>query len=217
MRCCGVFILAHACTVDSFTSFGLGTRYSIAYAFSHNAGNEKRVSVSNIMRTTLPTLSYNPTGFLWNEDFHSSAYTKGRAFPRTDLQHLVPWTTFETEIDGAITTRMTAMGIPSNTEYDIGSLPKKRSRVGNEEAVRQEARMQLHDLVVEVLDILGIEGDFSMPDSGNNQIVGEPDFTWLRAPTRHPKVVVRVSMISIFDRPHLCGTGRVQDKMGGPS
>ncbi|KAF8333725.1 hypothetical protein F5887DRAFT_1259819 [Amanita rubescens] len=142
------------------------------------------------MRTTLPTLSYNPTGFLWDEDSHSSAYTKGQA-PRTDLQHLVPWNTFETEINEAITTRMFAMGIPLDAEYDIGSLPKKRPCVANEEGVRQEARRQLHDLVVEVLDILGIEGWFeSSPDSGNNQIVGEPDFSWLRAPTRHPKVVV---------------------------
>ncbi|KAF8346716.1 hypothetical protein F5887DRAFT_1073385 [Amanita rubescens] len=142
------------------------------------------------MRTRLPTLSYNPTGFLWNEDFHSSAYTKRRVFPRTNLQHLVPWNTFETEISEAITTRMLAMGIPLDAEYDIGSLPKKRSRVRNEEDVRLQATVQLHYLVEEVLDILGIEGEFSTPESGNNQIVGAPDFSWLRAPTRHPKVVV---------------------------
>jgi len=125
--------------------------------------------------------------------------------------------TFETEIHEAIATRMDAMNIPADTEYDIGSLPKKRPLVGNEEAVRQEAKVQLHDLVVEVLDILGIEGLFSLPDSGNNQIVGEPDFSWLRHPTKHPKVVVCVSMISVVDKPHLYGTGGVQDKMGGPS
>ena len=169
------------------------------------------------MRTTLPTLSYNPTGFLWSENVHSSAYTRERAFPQTDLQHFIPWGTFEAEINKAITTRMFAMNIPLNVEYDIGSLPKIRALVDNEEAIRYQATVQLHDLVVEVLDILGIQGRFALPGSWNNQIVGEPDFSWLRAPTMHPKVVVRVSMISVFDRPHLYGTGRVQDKMGGPS
>ena len=170
------------------------------------------------MKTTLPTLSYNPTGFLWNEDFHSSAYTRERAFPRIDLQHLVPWDTFETEINEAITTRMSAMNIFLDAEYDIGSLPKIRLCVRSEEAVRRQAEVQLHDLVVEVLEVLGIEGEFCPPDSdGNNHIVGEPDFSWLRDPTMHPKAVVRVSMISVFDRLHLCGTDKVQDKMGGPS
>ncbi len=112
---------------------------------------------------------------------------------------------------------MLAMDIPSDAEYDIGSLPKYRHRVVNEEDVRLEARVQLHDLVEEVLNILGIEGWFSRPNTGNNQIVGEPDYSWLRAPTMHPKSVVRVSMISVFDRPHLRGADRVQDKMGGPS
>jgi hypothetical protein len=169
------------------------------------------------MRTTLPTLSYNPTGFLWSETVHSSAYTRERAVPRTDLQDFVQWGTFEEEINEAITTRMFAMNIPLDTEYDIGSLPKIQALVDNEQALQIQAVIQLHDLVAEVLGILGIQGRFAMPGSGNNQIVGEPDFSWLRAPTMQPKVVVRVSMISVFDRPHLCGTGRVQDKMGGPS
>src|SRR5258708_7597266 len=64
--------------------------------------------VSNVMITTLPTLSYNPTGFVWAKDFHSSAYTRQRAFPRIDLQDLILWDTFEKEINNAITTRMSA-------------------------------------------------------------------------------------------------------------
>ena len=169
------------------------------------------------MKTTLPTLSYKPTGFLWSEDVHCSADTKGQAYPRTDLEHVVPWDTFETEINEAITRRMLAMDIPSDAEYDIGYLPKRRPLVWNEEDVRHQARAQLHNLVVEVLDILGIQGLFAPPDSGNNQIVGEPDFSWLQVPIMRPKVVVRVSMISVSHRPHLCGTGKVQDKMGGSS
>ncbi|KAK2460073.1 hypothetical protein APHAL10511_007907 [Amanita phalloides] len=133
------------------------------------------------MKTTLPTLSYKPTGFLWSEDVHSSTYTTTRAYPRTDLENFVRWDTFEAEIDRANATHMFAKSIPSGTEYDIGSLPKKRSLVRCEEAVRYQAKVQLHDLVVEVLDILGIEGLFDLPDSGNNQIIGAPDFSWLRA------------------------------------
>ena len=152
------------------------------------------------MITTLPTLSYNPTGFVWAEDFHSSAYTRQRAFPRIDLQDLILWDTFEKEIDDAITTRMSAMNIPLDAEYDIGSLPKTQRRVRNEENVRREADVRLHHLVEEVLGILGIQGEFCTPDIGNNHIIGEPDFSWLREPTRHPKVVVRVSVISCFQQ-----------------
>jgi hypothetical protein len=107
--------------------------------------------------------------------------------------------------------------IPLDTEYDIGYPPMIQPLVESEEGVRHEAIAQLHNLVVMVLRILGIEGRFSLPASGNNHIVGEPDFSWLRIPTMYPKVVVRVSMIFVFDRPHLCGTDRVQDNMGCPS
>lgn len=154
-----------------------------------------------IMITTLPTLSYMPTGFVWSEDFHSPPYTTQRAYPRTDLNDFVRWETFETEIHEAITTRMSAM--PEPIPLDIGSLPKSARRVVCEETVRKEASQQLHDLVEEVLNILGIKGWFSTPCSGNNQIVGEPDFSWLRGSTLHPKVVVRhgVSIISVLTGP----------------
>jgi hypothetical protein len=89
---------------------------------------------------------------------------------------------------------MPAMNIASDTEYDIGFMPKKR-RLGivENEGVCYQAQLQLHDLVEEVLGLLGIDGRFSLSGSGNNQIVGEPDFSWLRNPTKHPKVVVRVT------------------------
>jgi hypothetical protein len=72
---------------------------------------------------------------------------------------------------------MTARNIAEDTGCDIGSIPKKRQIVSNEEDVRGEAKVQLHDLVVEVLEILGIMGRFIRSDSGNNQIVGEPNFS----------------------------------------
>jgi hypothetical protein len=71
---------------------------------------------------------------------------------------------------------MAAMNIASDSDYDIGSMPKKRKIVSSEEGVCSQAEVRLHDLVEEVLEILGIKGRFEQPDSGNNQpTVGEPD------------------------------------------
>jgi hypothetical protein len=144
------------------------------------------------VKTVFPTLYYKPVGFIWSQDTHSrTAKTKHRTYPRTDLAHFIPWDTFESEIHHAITTRMAAMNIASDVEYDIGFMPMKRRIVENEEDVRYQARAQLHNLVEEVLDILGIDGRFVLSGSGNNKIVGDPDFSWLRNPTKYPKVVVR--------------------------
>ncbi|KIM76298.1 hypothetical protein PILCRDRAFT_826476 [Piloderma croceum F 1598] len=74
---------------------------------------------------------------------------------------------------------MADMNIASDAEYDIGYMLKKRKIVSSEEGVRSQAEVQLHDLVKEVLEILGIDGRFERPDSGINQIVGEPDLSWL--------------------------------------
>ena len=143
------------------------------------------------MKTTLPNLSYIPTGFSWSEEMHGFSYKKNRAHPRTDLASLIPWVGFETQIHQAIVSRMADMNITPNTEYDIGSLPKNRKLVMNEEGVRHQAKRQVHDLVVEVLNILGIQGLFTFSDCKDNQIVGEPDFCWSRNPCEVPKVVVR--------------------------
>lgn len=146
--------------------------------------------ISNTVKTVFPTLSYKPMGFTWSQDTHSSVQTDHRTYPRTDLARFTPWDTFESEIHQAITTRMTAMNISSDIEYDIGLMPIKRRIVENEEDVRYEVRAQLHDFVEEVLRILGIDGRFARSGAGNIQIVGDPDFSWVRNPTKHPKVVV---------------------------
>lgn len=173
----------------------------------------KRHAYARVMKTTLPSLSYNPTGIGWSENTHSSAYTTAPAYPRTDLEHLTPWVTFEADIHHAVTARMAAMNIFADTDYDVGVMPKKRKIVSSEEDVRSQAESQLHDLVEEVLKILGIDGWFQRPDSGNNQIIGEPDFSWLRYPTLHPKLVVRISLISVFVRSYIIA----QDETGSPS
>ena len=104
-------------------------------------------------------------------------------YPQTDLIYFILWDSFEAEIHQANTARMAAMNIASDVEYDIGSMPKKQKIVSSEEGVRSQAEVQLHNLVEEVLEILNIDGRFERPDSANNQIVGEPDFSWLRKPT----------------------------------
>jgi hypothetical protein len=163
------------------------------------------------MKTTLPNLPYQPTGFYWSNENHSSAYTK-RRYPQTDLAHLDPWVTFATDTHDAITTRMATMKIASGAVYDIGSMPKKRSIVENEKGLRMEAGVQLHDLVEEALEILGIGGRFAL--SGTNQIVGNPDFFWLHKHTKRSKLVVRVPLLSVFDWLSSLRPGRVQNKMG---
>ena len=165
------------------------SRLLLSPSFSRN----RQFSASLILnvKTVFPALSYKPVGFTWSQDTHSSAHTSHRTYPRTDLAHFIPWDTFESEIHDVITTRMTAMGITSDIEYDIGLMPDERGIVESEEDVRYEARVQLHNFVKRVLHILGVEGRFAVPDSGNNQIIGYPDFSWLRNPTKHPEIVVR--------------------------
>jgi hypothetical protein len=149
------------------------------------------------MKTTFLDLPYNPTGVIWSNGPHSSAYSPERRYPRTDLHTFDHWNEFETEIHQAITAHMANLNIPS--EFDIGSMPKRPQKVSEEEDVRTEAKVQLHDLVVEVLEMLGIEGEFLRSGSGNNQVVGAPDFSWLRNRTPHPKIVVRMSLTSILN------------------
>lgn len=162
------------------------------------------------MITTLPDLSYSPTGIIWSEDLHSSANTKPRAYPRTDLRQFLPWHEFEIEVHD-----MGQRNILPGTQYDIGSLLKKPKKVSDEEGVHHEASNQRHGLVVEVLEILGIEGEF-MPTSGSNQTIGAPDFSWLRNNVRHPLLVVRISLTLLIlttlilwcDRPSIKRNGR---------
>ena len=50
--------------------------------------------------------------------------------------------------------------------------------------------VELHEPVVDVLKVLGVQGEFALPDSGNVAI-GDPDFTWLKYSKQlHPKMIV---------------------------
>jgi hypothetical protein len=83
------------------------------------------------------------------------AYTKKRAYPQTDFEHFENWDGFETEINDAITACMVAQNIIPETEYNIRSIPWNPHVVWNQEGVRSEAKSQLHNLVEQVLPILG--------------------------------------------------------------
>lgn len=146
------------------------------------------------MKTTLPALPYNPIGLIWATEYHSSGYSKDRSHPRTDLEHLQHWATFEQDIERAINTSIAKRHIHPGSEIDVGVMPKRPRLVNSEERVRAEAVVQLHDLVVEILHLLGIDGQFESP-GGNNQVIGEPDFSWLHQ-SRHPKAVVHRSLIT---------------------
>ena len=149
--------------------------------------------------TTFPDLSYNPMGIIWSDGPHSFTYSSEWSYLRTDLRTFVHWNDFKTKIHQAITAHMANMNISSSVEFDVGSMLKWPQEVSEEEDVRSKAKVQLHDLVVEVLEILEIEGKFLRSDSGNNQIVGAPDFSWLWNHTLHPKLVVRISLTLIYD------------------
>ena len=146
------------------------------------------------MKTTLPALPYNPMGLIWATEYHSSGYSKDRSHPLTDLERLQHWASFEQDIERAINTSMAEQKIHPDSEIDVGVMPKEPRLVNSEERVRAEAVVQLHDLVVEVLRLLGIHGQFESP-GGNNQVFGEPDFSWLHN-SRHPKVVARRLLIT---------------------
>jgi hypothetical protein len=104
-------------------------------------------------------------GFIWATEYHSSAYSKDRSHPRAGLKSdgLLPWTAFEQDIERAIDTCMTERQIHPGSEIDVGVTLKEPRLVNSEEIVRAEAMLQLHDLVVEVLRFLGINGRFETP------------------------------------------------------
>jgi hypothetical protein len=69
--------------------------------------------------------------------------------------------------------------------------------VENEEKIRTHPTVALHEAFEQVLKMLGVNGWFALPGSGNIAIVGDPNFLWIMSPTQlHPKVIVRVPVTS---------------------
>jgi hypothetical protein len=146
----------------------------------------------NVMMTSFPDLPY--TGYedalLNPDDFHSTAKSTPRTYPRTDLDILRPWSSFPIEIHDAIQSSTRNANV-SPEPFPI-LFPKKRV-VANEEELRSHANVELHEPVVEILKVLGVQGRFAMPGGGNVAIVGSPDFSWVKGSATqrpHPKMIV---------------------------
>jgi hypothetical protein len=131
----------------------------------------------------------------------SAALAGPRAFPRTDLKTLRPWTSFMNDIEDVIHTKMATCDIPHGTQITVGSLRTEPPVVQSEEALRSHADVELHAAVRGVARKLGVQGFFTFPNGGNITIVGEPDFSWISGgPSLHPKLVVRISPPTLTQR-----------------
>jgi hypothetical protein len=147
------------------------------------------------MQTSLPDLPFTTYG---DAEFdptapHSVSQSKPRTYPRTDLQTLMPWTSFPNEIDQRIRSATTLSRL-THTTFTVKCWDEPNP-VTNEETIRAHAMLASHVAVQKVLEKLGVIGRFTVPGSGNSAIVGDPDFSWIEnLHTRpHPKLVVCVS------------------------
>ena len=152
------------------------------------------------MITSFPDLPFTDYGdALLNPAFRSAAKSTDstpQAYPRTDLDILTPWISFPTDIHEAIQSSTKRANL-SPAPFPIPLLPKERV-VANEEGLRSHAMVELHEPVVEVLKVLGVQGEFVLPGSGNVAIIGDPDFSWVKGSEQpHPKVIVRGSVLCV--------------------
>jgi hypothetical protein len=74
----------------------------------------------------------------------------------------------------------------------VGNLFRVSTKVANEERLRAHVQMELFAAAEDVLEALGINGDFQLMSS-IDALVGRPDFAWVSGPTimQQPKLVVR--------------------------
>ena len=145
------------------------------------------------MITSFPDLPFKDYGdALLNPSYHSAAKSTPHAYPRTDLDILTPWISFPLDIHKAIQSSTSKRANLSPAPFPIPLLQKERV-VASEEALRSHAMVELHEPVVEVLKVLGVEGEFVFPDSGNVPILGDPDLSWVKSSGSeqpHSKVIV---------------------------
>lgn len=142
------------------------------------------------MQTSLPNLPFANFGqAVLNPGFRSSAKTHPQTYPRTDLTTLCPWTSFPNDIHQVIQSATDHANL-SSAPFTVGVTPKTRS-VKTEEKIRAHAMGELHELVEEVVNMLGVMGCFDEPGGGNGSIIGDPDFSWVMGAAQpHPKLVV---------------------------
>ena len=150
------------------------------------------------MITSFPDLPFTDYGdALLDPDFHSTAKSTPQAYPKTDLDILRPWSSFPIDIHEAIKSSTKSANL-SPAPFPIPLTPKKRV-VENEEGLRCHAMVELHEPVLEVLNMLGVHGQFVLPGSGNVAIVGNPDISWIKGSNqRHPKLIVCGSVTILY-------------------
>lgn len=141
------------------------------------------------MQTVLPDLPFSHVGFRIRSK-KSAVKSSLRKYPRTDLRVLDSWDTFQQDIHEIILDAMTRANIPTGSQLTVGDNVSQAAQVimvANEEDIREYANTKLHRAAQGVLAYLGCHGAV-MRSAG--EIIGDPDFAWVRDGTEHPKVVV---------------------------
>ena len=95
---------------------------------------------------------------------------------------------------------MAKKGLRAGTRLTVGNIFSVPTLVSNEEKLRLHVSLELNAAVEGVLAALGIEGEFSLPGSGNAALVGDPDFLWLEKGSVQPKLLVHVYLLFPFNR-----------------
>jgi hypothetical protein len=149
------------------------------------------------MQTSLPELPFTNYGRAQLDPcgFHSLGETTPHSHLRTDLETLVPWTSFPNDIHLAIqcaTTRSQLPLSPFSISGGIWSII-----VETEENIRAHATYTLHISVEEVVKKFGMKGRFALT-GGSAPVVGDPDFLWVVGRTQ--KVIVCGSVTRMCTR-----------------
>ena len=136
------------------------------------------------MQTSLPDLPFPYIDPIYIPK-HSTSKSTPR-YPRTDLEHLLPWQSFHNDIRSAIEAACTSRNIPAGTTLSVGNLITRVPKVNDEEALKAHASLVLHMAAQHVLEHLGVTGDFQSA-IGSDAIVGDPDFCWVER--EHPDLM----------------------------
>jgi len=107
------------------------------------------------METRLPRLKFSNYAKALLAPTNSTWKSSPRSHPRTDLDNLVPWDTFPTDINTAIESAMKRHGSSSDS-FSIGGLAED-SIIENEEALRAHVKYALHIPVEKVANIRKIQ------------------------------------------------------------
>lgn len=143
------------------------------------------------MQTSLPELPFPYIDPVYSRK-HSAIRSTPRQYPHTDLQHLIPWESFHSDLHTAIEAACIARNIPTGTSLTVGTQLSRGRLVNDEEALRAHAGFVLHMAAEDVLAHLGVIGDFTS-SVGSDAIVGAPDSSWVEL--GRPRLVVCVSAI----------------------